>query len=299
MPRLRIFCLFLCLIAAASAQTSWVKAPSQADLKNIPGLRHFVFESTFMKAPVGCNVVLPPGYASDPNRRFPVVYWLHGGGGNESSSLFTAKAWTDLIQAKEIDPVILVYPSAFRSGYMDHADGKIMVESMIIRELIPRIDREFRTIANRTGRAAHGFSMGSSGALKFAIKYPEMFCAAMGAGGGAINLKETKDPWLLNILERNLKSDPKLVQQNNTYHFLAQNHETVVRNGTRFLLLCGDQDVWLNSAETFQTALREKSIPCELVRVPGIAHNLRGVFRAEGKRSARFQDTAFKAARSD
>jgi S-formylglutathione hydrolase FrmB len=299
MPRLSLFCLCLCLATAtvAQAQTSWVKAPAQADLKNIPGLKHFVFESTSMKVRVGYNVVLPQAYTRDPNRRFPVVYWLHGGGGNESSSLFTAKAWTDLIQAKEIDPVILVYPSGFRSGYMDHADGKVMVESMIIRELIPRIDREYRTIAKRTGRAVHGFSMGSSGALKFAIKYPDLFCAAMGAGGGAINLEETKDPWLLNILERNLNSDPKLIQQNNTYHFLAKNHETVVRNGTRFLLLCGDRDVWLKSAETFQSALLEKDIPCELIKVPGVAHSLRGVFRAEDKRSARFQDAAFKAAK--
>jgi len=290
---------WLCFVFVATGQDVWVKPPSKAQLNSIPGLKHFTLESRFMKKQVGYNVVLPSGYEENHDRRYPVVYWLHGGGGNESSTLFTAHAWIELTKAGEIDPVILVYPNGFRSGYMDHADGKQMVESLIIRELIPTIDRDFHTIANRTGRAAHGFSMGSSGALKFAIKYPNMFCAAMGGGGGAIDLANSENRFILNILERNLRSDPKLIRQNDTYHFLTKNHETVRKNGTEFLLLCGDQDVWLKSAESFQSALRKKNISSELIKVPDIAHNLRGIFRTHGKRSARFQDAAFKAARSD
>ena len=68
-----------------------------------------------------------------------------------------------------------MYPSGFRSGYMDHHDGKVMVESMIIEELIPRIDGRYRTISSRAGRAVHGFSMGASGALKFAISTQTCF----------------------------------------------------------------------------------------------------------------------------
>lgn len=296
---IRHYIACFCLVTMAAGQDVWAKPPSNAQLESIPGLKHFTLKSHFMKQQVGYNVVLPARYDEEQDRRYPVVYWLHGGGGNESSTLFTSLAWIELTKAGDIDPVILVYPNGFRSGYMDHADGEQMVESLIIRELIPTIDRNFRTIANRTGRAAHGFSMGSSGALKFAIKYPDMFCAAMGGGGGAIDLANSKNPFILNILRRNLRSDPRLIRQNNTYHFLAKNHEKVRQNGTRFLLLCGDQDVWLKSAESFQSALRNRNIPSELIKVPGIAHNLRGIFRAHGKRSARFQDAVFKAARSD
>ena len=226
---MRIAVAWFCLCLTAHAQNIWVKAPSEKQLQETPGLKHFVFESRFMKTNVGYNVVLPAGYEDGKERRYPVVYWLHGGGGNESSTLFTAKAWIDLTKAGEIDPVILVYPNGFRSGCMDHADGKVMVESMIIRELIPRIDREFRTIAEGRGRA--------------------------------IDLATTQDPFVVNILKRN----------------------------------CGDTDIWLTSAVKWQGDLLAKHIPCELITVPATAHNLRAVFKAEGKSSARFQDQVFKA----
>ncbi|MFT5469193.1 MAG: enterochelin esterase-like enzyme [Verrucomicrobiales bacterium] len=293
----QISALILWLAAAGFSSAQWVKPPSAEAVKATPGLKHFVFESQVMKTEVGYNVVFPPSYESAPDKRYPVVYWLHGGGGNESSSLFTAQAWLGLYANQEIDEVILVYPAGFRSGYMDHEEGNVQVESMIIRELIPRIDKTLRTIASREGRAVHGFSMGASGSLKFVIKYPDLFCAAAAGGGGAIDLENTTDEWILNILDRNLGSNPKLVQHN-TYHFLEKNHEQLLALGTRFLLLCGDADKWMESAVTFQSALEEKKIPCELVPVPGIAHSLRKVFEAEGARSARFQNEVFREAKA-
>ncbi|MEK6239190.1 MAG: esterase family protein, partial [Planctomycetales bacterium] len=155
------------VVAALPASAQWIKKPSEELIASSPGLIHESFPSESMKTTVGYSVILPPGYETG-NRRFPVVYWLHGGGGNECSSLFTADAWRELYKRGEVQEVILVYPNGFRSGYMDHHDGKIMTESMIIRELIPRIDRRYRTIASRAGRAVHGFSMGASGSLKFA-----------------------------------------------------------------------------------------------------------------------------------
>ena len=287
--------VWLCsaLFGACVCDAQWVTKPSETQRKQTPGLIHETYDSKAMKTTVGYSVVLPPSY-DDSDQRYPVVYWLHGGGGNECSSLFTANSWRELYEAAKIRQVILVYPSAYRSGYMDHHDGKVMVESMVIRELIPRIDKRFRTIASREGRAVHGFSMGASGSLKFAIKYPDMFCAAVAYGGGAIDLAKDKTQFILKILERNLNSDPALIRQNNTYHFLAHNHADVRRNGIPFLLICGDDDYWKTSAVTFQTALRDKSISCDLRLVPHVAHSLRPLIEAEGKASALFQDKVFE-----
>ena len=283
---------------ALAAESLWVKPPSKEALETIPGLRHQTFESRFMKTAVGYNVILPPSYEREKARRFPVVYWLHGGGGNESSSLFTAKNWRDLYGKGDagIDEVILVYPNGFRSGYMDHADGTTMVESMIIKELIPRIDATLRTIAKREGRAVHGFSMGSSGALRFAIKYPHLFCSAAAGGGGAIDLEKTQDSWILDILQRNLNSEPARIREHNTYHFLELHHARLRKLGTRFLLICGDADKWMKSAEVFHADLRAREISSRLVSVPGIGHNVRKVYELRGAEAARFQDAAFKAA---
>lgn len=290
----RLVLLFFALQATLAAQSVWIKPPSDAALKSTPGLRHFEFESEFMKTKVGYNVVFPPSYETRPDKRYPVVYWLHGGGGNESSSLYMVKYWADLYAAGEIDEVILVFPNGHRSGYMDHHDGSVMMESMMIKELIPRVDQTLRTIASREGRAVHGFSMGSSGALKFVIKYPNLFCSAAAGGGGAIDLEKSSDPFILKILERNFASDPELIRKNNTYRMLEANHAEIRRLGIRFLLVCGGADSWLKSATTFDAVLRERGIDCELVVVPEVAHNSRKVYEAEGARVARFQDEVFR-----
>lgn len=284
---------------AGQVEAQWVKPPSAAMRKAIPGLVHSTYKSEAMQTTVGYSVVLPPGY-QESDALYPVVYWLHGGGGNESSSLPTARAWLDLYQTDEqFQRVILVYPNGFRSGYMDHFDGKIMVESMIIRELIPRIDRTYRTIASREGRAAHGFSMGASGSLKFAFKYPDMFCSAVAYGGGAVDLEKDTSAFIVGILKRNLNADPKLIRQNNTYHFLGENGDVVRRNGTRFLLICGDKDSWKRSAVEFQAALRQSQIHCDLTLVPDVGHSLSGLMKAEGKAAARFQNQVFQNGLTD
>lgn len=287
-------CVALCVACCTPlASAQWVKAPSADVLKRTRGLIHETFPSASMNTDVGYSIVLPPGYGNG-EKRYPVVYSLHGGGGNECSSLFTAQSWEKLYKTTDTREVILVYPNGFRSGYMDHHDGSIMIESMIIKELIPRIDERYRTITSAAGRAAHGFSMGSSGALKFAVKYPDMFCAAVEYGGGAIDLDNTKMSFTLKILEKNLASDPKLIQQNNTYHFLKRNHEVVRRNQIEFLLICGEDDSWKESAVTFQAALVAENIPCPLTLVPGVGHDIRMLTEAEGMTAARFQDRIFR-----
>lgn len=281
------------LTPAISDDTVWIRKPTEADRKQTPGLIHETFLSRSMNTTVGYSVVLPPNYHKS-KKRYPVVYWLHGGGGNECSNLSTSRSWEKLYQKNEIEEVILVYPNGFRSGYMDHADGKVMVESMIIKELIPRIDRKYRTHTDRSSRAVHGFSMGASGALKFAIKYPYMFCSAVAYGGGAIDLETTDMPFVLKILKKNLDMDPQLIRQNNTYHFLEKNHAEVRRQKIDFLLICGEKDPWMESAVSFEAALQAKEISCELKTVANVGHSIDQLTKPEGLKAARFQDKVFR-----
>lgn len=282
---------------APLTESPWVRTPSKEQQRSTPGLVHETFESRLMKTLVGYSVVLPAGYENG-ERRYPVVYWLHGGGGNECSSLFTANGWRPSTKIRangtNLEDVILVYPNAGRSGYMDHYGGKILIESLIVQELIPRIDSRFRTIDHREGRAVHGFSMGASGALKFAIKYPDLFCSAVAYGGGAINLETSQDPFITNILQRNFNGDARLIRQNNTYRMLDKNHARLKELDTPFLLICGGDDSWKSSAVDFQAALKSLGISCELKLVPGVGHDIRSLAKAEGRAAAEFQDRVFK-----
>ena len=123
-------------------------------------------------------------------------------------------------------------------------------------------------------------------------------CDACIDGGGAIDKQRTKNRFVLDILERNLNSDPELIRQNNTYYFLKKNQAVVRENGLRILLVCGENDTWKESAVTFRAALQEREIPCQLKLVPDTGHNLRDLSRAEGDAAAVFQDRAFREALS-
>jgi len=160
---------------SAAGQESWVNPPG----KPLPGVQHKTFRSNSMNHDVGYNLYLPPEYAQS-DRRFPVVYLLHGYGryGHESGALYSVSARTldEAIKAKQVPPCIWVAVMAGRtSWYTDSPDGKVMGETVVIKELIPHIDNTYRTVASRDGRALQGASMGGYGALKFAFKYPEKF----------------------------------------------------------------------------------------------------------------------------
>jgi S-formylglutathione hydrolase FrmB len=122
-------------------------------------------------------VYLPTSYDTS-NLRYPVMYLLHGAGGdlNNWIVLGNIQSTADaLIANGEIPPTIIVMPNAGESWYIDR---KEKMETAVIQDLIPDVERHFRTVSKREGRLIGGVSMGGYGALRFALKYPERFAAA-------------------------------------------------------------------------------------------------------------------------
>ena len=80
--------------------------------------------------------------------------------------------------------MILVYASGgSQTNYCDSYDGKYMAETTVIKELIPYIDKNYRTIASRNGGRIQGMSMGGFGAMRLALKYPDLFSLGGGFRG--------------------------------------------------------------------------------------------------------------------
>ncbi len=151
-------------------------------------LQHFTIQSPAMgKSAWGFQVYIPPSYDTT-TQRFPVIYVLHGGGSDEYGMSFIANSFYEPL-LPEIPEAILVFPNGGRDTfYLDDTVIRRQTENPdrhIIKELIPYIDRTYRTIASREGRSIMGFSMGGYGAYHFAFKYPETFgsVAALAAGG--------------------------------------------------------------------------------------------------------------------
>ena len=156
---------------------SWAN-PKIADVK---GLEHKVLASKSLGHDVGYAVWTPPNYVATKDARYPVVYCLHGAGGTEASD---SGGFSSLVASGirngTFPEAICVFPNGGMSGYRGD------IESMIIDELIPLIDRDYRTKAEASGRALAGFSMGGAGSVRLSILHPELFCAA-GSWGGALS----------------------------------------------------------------------------------------------------------------
>ena len=187
MKHLRIFALFLVLLvfsATAFAQKPEIKAvETKAAVQTSLAAQDFKLASKLMAREMPYRVILPKNYDADKNAKFPVLYLLHGLAGHFDN-------WTEKTKLKQYAadyPYIIVTPEGGNGFYTDspkNANDKY--ESYIIQELIPEIDGKFRTLADREHRFIAGLSMGGYGAMKFGLKYPQLFVLA-GSFSGAIS----------------------------------------------------------------------------------------------------------------
>src|SRR5580658_5490346 len=144
-------------------------APGRAECRAAP--------SKILGHPVPYCVILPSGYDADKTRDYPVVYFLHGLGGNEQMLLNSGgmNMIQDLRDSKRIGEFLIVAPDAGRSFYINSRDGKVRYEDFFIREFLPYIESHYRVRAERQYRGIGGVSMGGYGSLRFASRYPQMF----------------------------------------------------------------------------------------------------------------------------
>jgi S-formylglutathione hydrolase FrmB len=135
----------------------------------------------------GVCVYLPPGYL-DSGLEYPVLYLLHGGGGDQADWVTYGgirSIMDDAIAADASNAAIVVLPDGDDAQWYDSLDGSIQNQRYVLDSLIPFVDRHLRTIASRAGRAVDGLSNGGYGAMHLAAKAPDRFVAA---GGMSSNL---------------------------------------------------------------------------------------------------------------
>lgn len=152
-------------------------------------------------------VYLPPSYASEPTRRYPVAYYLHGLSGNESDwvSLAGIDVIADSLIAGGMPDMILVMPDGDDGWYTDWAlpasyeqcaadtlvrraaptscVHEARYADYIARDLVHHVDSTYRTLADRRHRGIAGLSMGGYGAVSIALEHPEVFSAAASHSG--------------------------------------------------------------------------------------------------------------------
>ncbi len=279
-----------CLVAdAIYAGESWNNVSNELP----PGVEHKTFQSASMKCEVGYTICLPDEYAHNADRRYPVIYFLHGRGGTECSHLDAFRLLQAAINDGKVPPVIYVHAMGGRnSGYVDAPDGSVMGETAIIKELIPHIDATYRTVAKKEGRAIEGFSKGGQGAVLFAFKFPEMFCSVIGYAAGLANGTELKNE-LPAVFKQMHDDDIEQFDTTSAWWFAKENADSI-RGKVAIELILGDKDMHLSRNRRMHAVLDELKIPHAYRELPGVGHDMRQVYMDVGVDGFRFHAQHFK-----
>ena len=300
MPEWRVLgAAVLCFLLVAAGpdysnyKERWVTPPK----KEQPLLSHRTYRSQAMGVEVGYNVYLPPEYgdAANAGKRYPVIYWLHGLNQSESTDQFPPEIVDGAIRSGAVPAMIVVYVSGgSRTFYFDSVDGKMLSETTIVKELIPHIDTTYRTIAGRGGRAIQGMSMGGFGALKLALKHPEMFSSVV-AFAPSLRTPENLMATHPDVVDRMLAGDAKRFWAEHPLVLFKEKAEQL-RGKMPVGFFIGDKDHLIEGNRKLHALLGELNYEHDYQELPGIEHNLMKLSERVKDRGLRFAAAHFATA---
>ena len=211
------------------------------------------------------TVYVPPGYDENPGKRYPVLYLLHGFANDQNSWHRYGRAndiLDNLLEKKAIDPFLVVMPLGYGGARIDgdgigippEGAGRLvgdadLYQRDILEDVIPMIEKKYRTIADRKHRAIVGFSMGGGQAGRYGLSNLNTFSyigiMSAGLGGGA-----TTEPL------KTLAADPKKANEQISLLWIG----------------CGRQDFAFNGAKTLSDSLKQIGIKHNFVETEGEHH---------------------------
>lgn len=288
-PVSRLAVLALLLAPAYTAAQSAPPAVGQSDVTTVE------LYSPAVDRTMKYNIVLPPDYETS-DERYPVLYLLHGLSQNYTS-------WSRLgapFYAREIGRLIVVMPDGGDSWYVNWAESaegqKNDWEDHIVRDVVSHVDANYRTIAQREGRAIAGLSMGGYGALTIGLRNSEMFISIGSTSGALEHARQATERLRAGIVgsrpERSTEVNPLIgipgfgSQDERTPHgrefttveqaeahdpFLLVN--TIPRHRFPHVYLdSGTEDDLIQGARSLASILMQKNFPFDLMQMSG-EHN--------------------------
>ena len=250
-----VFVTVACL--PAYSQTILKQAPQGFDVLQVDIPHGQIDTITYPSTTVGTNrravIYLPPGFSK--KKKYPVLYLLHGIGGDEKEWLNGGKPQVildNLYAEKKIEPMIVVMPNG-RAMKDDRATGNIMAADKVqafanfgkdlLNDLIPYVEKRFPVIKDRERRAIAGLSMGGGQSLNFGLGNLDKFAWV----GGFSSAPNTKRPEELVPDAEEAKKKLKLLW-----------------------ISCGDNDNLLRFSKRTHDYLYEKNVPHIYYIEPGV-----------------------------
>lgn len=227
--------------------------------------------------------MLPPDYGAAGNKKYPVLYFLHGLGENEQT-LLRSGGWgliEDLRHDHKIGDFLMVAPEGRGSFFINSAAGRDRYSDFFLSEFIPYIETHYSILRERKARGITGLSMGGYGALRFAFAHPELFGSVSAQSPALI----TESPRELDADLRDAGPLAKLLgsvfgnpidiphwNQNNPFQLLRRNQAEI--RSQAIYINCGQQDEYgfAEGAKDFNRQLGTEKIRHEFHLYPG-GHN--------------------------
>ncbi|MBN1600433.1 MAG: prolyl oligopeptidase family serine peptidase [Chitinispirillaceae bacterium] len=273
---------------------------------NLPsGYKHETYHSSLINTDIGYVIYLPPDY-NNSSDRYPVIYSLHGMGGNENSN---SQNYSGVLQSgitsNSFPPVIVVFINGRgNTFYSNSKDGKVKCESSIMTELIPHIDSTYRTKKDRTQRAIEGMSMGGFGALMLGFKYPEMFASIATYDAALVNWDTLSQQQFDRSTPNDIFGNDRNYFNENSYPFtfLKKNSATIKTLGIQIRMITGDNDKQMGPLYYYNLSMRDSlqanGISLDFKVIPGGTHGS-GMNATTIKENMIFHTTNFNAAITD
>jgi len=179
-----VFTVMLLGLATAQAQNLQVleqdPAAHKARVFPIP-VEHLYFHSDILGVDKNFSVMLPKSYKTDTDRRYPVVYMLHGAGENDwewanIAVSMLSEAITMITNDGTAAECIVVFPNANEAGHQGYFNQENWkYEDYFFKELIPVVEKRYRTYGDKGHRAIGGLSMGGGGSFNYGMRHPDYF----------------------------------------------------------------------------------------------------------------------------
>ena len=209
--------------------------------------------STSMNKEIKTVIILPDSY--DNQQQFHVIYILHGYGDNYSTWV---KNVPHIKKQSDLYNYIIVMPDGNKnSWYWDSSvDSTSRYETFVAKELVHYIDKNYKTIPNRAGRAITGNSMGGQGALFLAFRHQDIY-SSVGSLSGGVDIRNFPLNW--NISDK-LGAFSEYHERWNNYAVINQVWR-ITPKSLNIIINCGLQDFFHNDNIKLHNLLMERNIP--------------------------------------
>jgi S-formylglutathione hydrolase FrmB len=216
-----------------------------------------------MKKNLRCVVITPKNYKK-AKLRFPVVYLLHGYGGDHANWIKRVPAIDSLANMYQM---IIVCPDGGTAGwYFDSPVDSTSQYESFVAALPDHIDQRYRTIPGRKARAITGLSMGGHGALFLALRHPETF-GACGSMSGVLDINRVKKSY---ELPRRLGDTLSRFYEDWSVINLVEKYQ--LKDSLAIMIDCGVSDAFYSANKATHEKMLKLKIPHDYIERAG-GHN--------------------------